>query len=156
MHSNPELARTMGIEAVVPPGDLIGAILYCGPYDLKRLYDGPSWFGRFFVRQMGWAYFGVKDWRDIPQASQAATVSHVTSDFPPTFITDGNSGSFEDDAKTLEAKIRESGVYVESLYYSPDQAKLPHEYQFDFSRPEAVECLNRTVAFLRNISKENE
>jgi acetyl esterase/lipase len=153
LQTNAELARSMRLGAVVPKEHLLAAILYCGPYDLRGLYDSESWFGRFFVRQIGWAYFGIRDWRDTPQAAQASTVENVTSDYPAAFITDGNDGSFEPDARKLEAKLKENGVYVDSLYYPAEHGKMGHEYQFDFSIPESLECYNRTLAFLDKVTK---
>jgi acetyl esterase/lipase len=152
LQTNAELARSMPLGAVVPKEDLIAVILYCGPYDLRSLYNSGSWFGRFFVRQIGWAYFGIRHWRDTPQAAQASTVDHMTPDYPATFITDGNSGSFEPDARKLEAKLKENGVYVDSLYYPVEHGKLGHEYQLDFSIPESIECYNRTLAFLDKVT----
>ncbi len=152
LQTNTELARSMQLRAVVPKEDLLATILYCGPYDFRGLYNSKSWFGRFFVRQIGWAYFGIRDWRDTPQAAQASTVDNVTPDYPATFITDGNDGSFEPDARKLEAKLRENGVYVDSLYYPVEHGKLGHEYQFAFSIPESIECYNRTLAFLDKVT----
>jgi acetyl esterase/lipase len=154
LQTNPELARSMQLGPIIPKEDLIATILYCGAYDLRHSYDSESWFGRFFVRQMGWAYFGIRDWRDTPQAAQASTVDNVTPDYPATFITDGNSGSFEPDARKLEAKLREDGVYVDSLYYPAEHGTLGHEYQFDFSTPESMECYNRTLTFLDKVMKD--
>lgn len=156
LQTNLQLAKSMQMTAVVPKEDLLAVVLYCGPYDLKGLYDGGSWFGRFFIRQMGWAYFGIRDWRDTTQAAQAATIQQVTKDFPPTFITDGNQGSFEADARKLEAAIKEKGAYVDSLYYPAERVKLGHEYQFDFSLPESIECLNRTLVFLSKVTRPKE
>lgn len=151
VQTNPDLAKAMQMQAVVPKESLKGAILYCGPYDLKGLFDAEKWFGRFFGRQMGWSYFGIRDWKDSEQATQATTTEHVTPAYPPTFITDGNTASFEPDARKLEAKLKEKGVAVDSLYYSVEQVTLPHEYQFDFSKPQALECYTRTLAFLSNV-----
>lgn len=151
LQTNPALRNSMQLAAVVPGEDLLGVILYCGPYDLRGLHDAPKWFGRFFVRQLGWAYFGIRDWRDTPQAVQASTVGHVTADFPPTFITDGNTGSFEQDARKLEARLRAAGVRVDSLYFPAGHGAIGHEYQFDFSVPESLESYRRTLAFLETI-----
>jgi acetyl esterase/lipase len=153
LQTNPELAASMQLGAIVPQADLIAVILYCGPYDLKSLYDSKSLFGRFLARQLGWAYFNLRHWRDSPQASQASTVEHVTPDYRPAFITDGNSGSFERDARKLEARLRENGVDVDSLYYPADHVKIGHEYQFDFSIPESIQCYKRTLAFLDKVAK---
>jgi acetyl esterase/lipase len=154
MQTNPTLAASMQTEPLVPKGDLIGGVLYCGPYDLTGLSDTGSWFGKFFVWQMGWAYFGFRDWKTTPQAAQARTVDHVTPDYPPVFITDGNTGSFEADARNLEARLRENGVHVDSLFHPLENGSLGHEYQFDFSKPEAMECFYRTLAFLERVSTD--
>jgi acetyl esterase/lipase len=146
----------MQLGAVVSKQDLIAVLLYCGPYDLRGLYDSDKWFARFLVRQLGWAYFNVRDWRDSPQAWQASTVEHVTPDYPATFLTDGNHGSFEHDARKLEKPLREDGVRVDSLYYPAEHGTIGHEYQFDFSRSQSIECYNRTIAFLNNVTSQGQ
>lgn len=152
LQTNPDLATSMKLSAVVPRENLLGVILYCGPYDLKSLHDSGSFVGRFFIRQMGWSYFGVRDWRNTPSATQASTIQYVTKDFPPTFITDGNQASFEPDARKLEAAIKEKGVSIESLYFPIERVKLGHEYQFNLSLPESMECFDRTLKFLDRIT----
>lgn len=149
---NPALRQSMQLTPVLRRQDLLGVVLYCGPYDLRGLYDAPTWFGRFFVRQLGWAYFGIRDWKDTPQAQQASVTASVTTDFPPAFITDGNSGSFEGDARRLETSLRAAGVRVDSLYYPISHGRLGHEYQFDYSLPEALESYQRTLAFLAAVT----
>lgn len=154
LETNPELADAMALEAVIPPDDLVAAILYCGAYDPVSLYDADSWFGRLFVRQIGWAYFGIRNWRDSPQVSQAATTRYITSEHPSTFITDGNTGSFEGNARRLETELRENGVYVDSLYYPLEHGVINHEYQFDFSLVEALDAYDRTLDFLERVTAE--
>jgi len=55
LQTNMELARSMQLHAIVPKQDLLAVILCCGPYDFQALYDSKSRFGRFLVRQLGWA-----------------------------------------------------------------------------------------------------
>jgi Esterase/lipase len=156
LQTNPVLAASMEMEALIPDGDLIAAILFCGPYDLVNLYDAESWFGRFFVRQLGWAYFGLRNWRDSPQASHASTIRNVVSGYPDTFITDGNTGSFEKDARSLEVALRKNGVYTDALYYPLEHGLVGHEYQFDFSLDESLEAYDRTLAFLEKVTTEDQ
>lgn len=153
LQTDSRLAATLPEVSRMPPEHLLGVVLYCGPYDLRGLYAADKWFDRFFIRQLGWAYFGRRDWADIPASAEATTVDHVTSRWPATFITDGNTGSFEADARKLEARLRAQDVAVDALYYPPAQAQLGHEYQFDFSLPEAMHCLERTLAFLARVTE---
>ncbi len=153
---NAQLQQSMHMAPVLRRQDLLGMVLYCGPYDLRGLYEAPTVFGRFFVRQLGWAYFGMRHWKDAPQAFQASVLRSVTADFPPVFITDGNTGSFEGDARKLEENLRMAGVRVDALYYPLSHGKLGHEYQFDYSLPEAMESQERTLAFLASVSGRAE
>jgi hypothetical protein len=66
----------------------------------------------------------------------------VTPDYPAAFITDGNDGSFEPDARKLEAQLKAKGVYVDALYYLTAHGKIGHEYQFDFSIPESMNAIS--------------
>jgi acetyl esterase/lipase len=152
MQSNPGLVKSMQLPAIIPEKDIIAAILYCGLYDLRSLYDSEDWLERFYVRQVGWAYFGIRHWRDARQALDASTVEQITPGYPPTFITEGNTRSFETDSRKLEAKLKQNGVYVDSLYYPVEHGKLNHEYQFDFSIPESIACYHRTLVFLTKIT----
>src|SRR5438105_2728616 len=127
------LFAAMHLSSVVPKEDLIAIILYCGPYDLKGLYDSKAGLPGFSYDRSGWAYFGIRHWRDTPYAAQAAVIDHVAPSFPPAFITDGSTGSFEQNARKLETRLKATGAYVESLYYPAEHGTINHEYQFDFS-----------------------
>lgn len=148
---SPSLQQSMRSAAVLARADLLGAVLYCGPYNLRGLYDAPGRFGRFFIRQLGWAYFGIRDWKDSPQAIEASVTAQVTADYPPAFITDGNTGSFESDARQLEAALHSKGVRTDSLYFPREQGALGHEYQFDYSLPQAMQAYERTLQFLASL-----
>jgi acetyl esterase/lipase len=151
LQTNAEFARSMQHSVHVSKEDLLAVILYCGPYNIERLYNSESRFLRFFVRQVGWAYFGIREWGDSPEATQASTVEHVTPEFPAAFLTDGNTASFELDARALEGRLKENGVHVDSLYYPGKRGAIHHEYQFDFSTPDSMECYHRALAFLDKV-----
>lgn len=148
IQTNSELARLTGIAPSVPPRALKAALLYCGPYDVKRLANVQDRAGRFFMHQIGWAYIGERKWRDSVHARNASTVDYVTDRFPPAFITDGNTGSFEMHGKELETRLRTLGVRVASLFFPLSEGVVNHEYQFRLDTPEAAVCLDMTLAFL--------
>lgn len=150
LQTSAALQEEMGLSALLAPETLRAAVLYCGPYDLAGFDSVEDGFTKLFIRQIGWAYSGQKDWRENEAASQLSTVNFVTPAYPPTFITDGNSGSFEAQGKELLAALLENGVTAQGLFYPESQVVLPHEYQFDYTQFEtqARDCLTQTLAFL--------
>jgi hypothetical protein len=92
--------------------------------------------------------------RDIEYPSQFGSnrLDVFSPTMPTAFITDGNAGSFEADARKLEAGLIAEGVVMESLYYAPGHGTIGHEYQFDFSIPESMECLEKTLEFLGRVA----
>lgn len=154
VQTHPKLAKSMGITPVIAKDQLKAAVLYCGPYNVKRLADVTGRLENFFLKQIGWAYIGERNWREGAKAEQASTVNYVTRDYPPTFITDGNTGSFEKHGRELEQKLKLQGVPVTSLFYSLDHGAVSHEYQFKLDSAEARECFDLTLSFLAEHLKD--
>lgn len=151
VQTNPTLAKEMGLQAIVPASSMKAAVLYCGPYNIASFLHVGNRMENLFVQQLGWAYFGEKNWSASAAAQQVSTYNQVTKDFPATFLTDGNAGSFEKDAKQLQAKLEALGISADALFYPEKDITLPHEYQFDYKDypKQAAECYHQTLAFLR-------
>lgn len=143
----------VGIESVVPPDKIKGILLFCGPYDVSKLSSSDSFLIRFLFKRVGWAYIGERNWTNTDKVKQASILQHVSSNFPPTFITDGNVGSFEEQGKELADKLKTSGVEVTKVFYSIEEAKLGHEYQFMMNTPQAENTLNKVIEFLNYTGK---
>ena len=47
----------------------------------------------------------------------ASIYKHVTKDYPPTFITDGNTASFEEQGKALASTLQNKGIPVDTLFF---------------------------------------
>ncbi len=154
LQTNPILQEEMGLDPLVPKENILAALLYCGPYQLDAFKDADSALMKFFIQQIGWAYLGEKDWmEDEVLSGQVSTYSYVTADFPPTFITDGNSGSFEAQGKALLEKLQSLGVKSTGLFFSSDEGAIPHVYHFKYDQypTEARKCFNETLAFLSSL-----
>jgi len=150
LQTNPALAEAMHWHPQVPKGAIKANVLYCGPYDLAAFANTGSRVLRFFVQQLGWAYFGRRGWMRTPQAQQASVLDHVTAACPPTFLTDGNAFSFEEQGRALYAKLTALEVPAEGLFYGPEAGQLHHDYQFSFDQypQQAEECYQKTLDFL--------
>ncbi|MDF9547855.1 alpha/beta hydrolase, partial [Bacillus cereus] len=72
-----------------------------------------------------------------------------TKDYPPTFITDGNTASFENQAKALASELESKRVPTEKLFFDRNiSGELAHEFQFKMNTPAGRETFNKVLEFL--------
>ncbi|MBE7106795.1 alpha/beta hydrolase [Bacillus cereus] len=149
IQTSPKYAKLTGIDAVVEPSTIKGALLYCGPYDFVELANKKESEMYDFVRTVGWSYFGKKEFGELSETKYASVLNYVTKDFPATFITDGNTGSFEAQNKALASNLHSKGVAVDSLFYDKNvSGELGHEYQLIIDSPKGQETFKKTLEFL--------
>lgn len=155
--SNLKLASEVNMTLALAAKDIGGLILYCGPYDFTFDRTKVSKYFRFFMNQIGWSYGGVRKWWKTSFVKQASPVHQVTSDFPPSYIMDGNAFSFEGHAKALVKALEREAIFVESRFFEHDK-EIPHEFQFDYKKYplEAQAVFDDTLNFLMNIRKKQE
>ena len=79
---------------------------------------------------------------------------YTTAQFPPVFITDGNSGSFESQGKELADDLRNEGRDVTSLFFDKNEyGEVGHEYQFSIGDGGAGSlCYQQTIYFWTGFS----
>ena len=148
--SNPAYGREVGLEPLIAKEALKGALSYCGPVDLQQMAHQTvsSAMMKFFVKTVAWSLIGTKDWPHHPDLLQASLVLQVTADFPPTYITDGNAYSFQEQGIALEEKLTSLGVPVTSLFFKDEAKEISHEYQFNYALPESQTVYQQTLDFL--------
>lgn len=143
----PDYAARVGITPSVAPSQLIGAILFCGAYQLDGIdLDGD--FG-WFLRTVLWAYTGVKNFMDDAEFRDASVTHFVTAAFPPAFISAGNGDPLEPQSQRLAQRLVDQSVPVTTLFFAPDHSPAqPHEYQFSLDTPEGAQALDQLRAYL--------
>lgn len=150
-----EYASLTGIEGIVPPEGIAGVLLFCGPYDVSKFGGlSDSFLINFIFDRVGWAYIGERDWGTSDKVEQASIINHVSDQFPPAFITDGNEGSFEEQGVALADKLSSNGVETVQVFYSKEEAELGHEYQFMMNTPQAENTFEELIEFLNDTSKK--
>jgi len=152
IQSNPSYADEMGFSQDVPLHTLKAALLFCGPFDVAKMDEGNNLAMNFLLGRAAWAYFGKKDWSKH-FLSQATISNHITNDFPPTFITDGNNLSFEKHGMELAEALKIKDVTVESYFIPVDTETASHEYQFIMNTPAGKEAFDKTVDFIRQCTE---
>lgn len=144
-----DYAEKVGLQATIPAHTLRGALLFCGPYDLAALDSMSSNpLISFFMQRAGWAYIGEKDWKNASSTKLASLTDTLSKNYVPSFITDGNTGSFEAHGIKLAQLLTNYDIPVTSVFYPTAEASLGHEYQFMMDLPQAQETFNKLEKFL--------
>ncbi|UPJ18249.1 alpha/beta hydrolase [Bacillus cereus] len=150
IQTSTEYAKLARIDPIVDPTTIKGVLLFCGPYSMSALAKIESTKEiQEFMRTAGWAYLGEKNWEGLNETKIASILDHVTKNYPPTFITDGNTASFENQGKALVSALQSEGVVVDSLFFDKNIAgKLGHEFQFKMNTSAGQDTFNKVLEFL--------
>ena len=144
-----EYADEMNFKQIIPADNIKANILYCGPFNVEKINNTKSLLARFFFSQSAWAYFGSRNWED--KYGDIATIkNHVTSNYPPTFISDGNSMSFEEHSRELAETLKEKNINVKTFFISKE-IETSHEYQFKLDTKIAMDSIEETIKFLNSL-----
>ena len=146
IQSSKDYSNKMKFEQKIPISNIKGLLLYCGPFNVEKLSNVSHKLISLLFSQSTWAYFGSRNWEKL--YGEIATIKyHINDNFPPTFITDGNKGSFEDHAKELIETFKEKNIPYFS-YFIPKEIPASHEYQFKLHTSEAMNSINYAIDFL--------
>jgi len=149
LQTSDSFAELCGLEPSIDPDNLRGLLLYCGPYDVSGMGDIGGLAG-FLLHRAAWGYCGTTRWAEQYE-DQLSIVDHMTESFPPVFLTDGNTGSFQSHGESLAKLLRGKGVHTESYFMTIDEEVTHHEYQFIMDTPAGIECFSRTILFLDSV-----
>lgn len=154
IQTNADYAQFLNIAQSVPSKTIKGVLLYCGPYDIQQLSTmSDNKLLAFLLNRVGWGYIGERKWQTSELAAQASPIDYATSNYPPTFITDGTVMTFDDHGKAFVHQLKTLGVDVTDKFF--EGVELPHEYQFMMDRPESIETLQATIGFLQNKTEKH-
>jgi acetyl esterase/lipase len=144
VQTNPGFAAVLHIQPALSPGVLRGVILFCGLYDMDTVSstDFPA------LRTYLWAYTGFRDWTADPKINQLSTTKTATGQFPATFISVGDADPFQTQEAEFARTLRAKGVPVTALTWTGTNDHLGHEYQFNFTTPQAETAFQDTLSFL--------
>ena len=147
--SSPQYARQLGIVPAISRPQLVGLILFCGPYDTRHVKLDGAYGG--FLRTVLWSYSGSRDFLGNPTFATASVIDYLTAEFPPSFISVGNADPLAPHSYALADALARRGVQVDTLFFPRDHLPaLPHEYQFNLDTDAGRLALERSLAFLAN------
>ncbi|MGV2900557.1 alpha/beta hydrolase [Microbacterium sp. AGC62] len=143
IETNSGYARAIGLEPVMT-GTLLAVVLDSAALDVERIGrpQAPAPRQSYLFALARRVYLGSRRavW------AEADVTAHVSRHFPPTFLADGNAGSFPDQARDLHERL--NGLDVCNELHLP-RAQGPVEHGFMQSpSPLTDEYNQRKVRFL--------
>ncbi|MEK4423644.1 alpha/beta hydrolase [Solibacillus sp. FSL K6-1523] len=150
IQTNTAYARELDMKQTIGENSIHGFISYSGPIDIQQMTTVKSddRFMKFFVNTVARALIGTRDWKESMEIKQASVKEYITEDFPPTYITDGNAFSFQEQGMAFEEKLKSLNIPVQSLFFNEAEKEIVHEYQFNYELEEAKESLQQTIDFI--------
>jgi len=99
LQTNPEYAKEMKVEPVLTNGEIKAVYHGCALLDNERFGKTNSFLTNYIFHQMGRAYFhNAPVLKGNAECIQSDVIRHVTKNYPPSYITDGNAGTFNTQA----------------------------------------------------------
>lgn len=152
--TDPAYASEMGLTPPIPADAAIAFVSSSGLLDCERFdKTGVPPFDQVLLR-CGLAYFGTTALKGEAPVLQAGVIRHMTAQFPPMFLSDGNTMTFTDQAIDMKAKADALGIPAEILLFPKEEAELRHGFELT-QIPQALEVQKASAAFLlRILSRE--
>jgi acetyl esterase/lipase len=132
IQTNPAYAAQLDVAPALGEGDLQAVVLDSALIDGTRgdRTQAPQLLTDWLFNLATRAYIGM----DPAKLEEANLLDHITADFPPTFIADGNTGTFADQARDLSDELDQLGVRNELFLPTREQAILGHGFMAADSR----------------------
>ncbi|WP_309068162.1 alpha/beta hydrolase [Microbacterium sp.] len=151
--AQPDYAARAGLPAAVAPDQVVGTVLFSGPYDPTSVnYDNET-FG-FFMRTVMWSYSGTRSFLQDDHFLYTALPEHVDPAYPPAFVSTGPADPLLTQNREWVEALEANDVDVTTLFFdastTPDT--VGHEYQLALDTPQAREAMVAQVAFLREVT----
>ena len=130
--TNPAYAALLGLE--IPEFEIRACALNCGFYIPDSHHD--RMLMKCYLQEPSQVYSEKMD-----------VVSHITSEFPPSFVMTSNKDFLRERAKPFVDVLTARGVEAEYHDYSPEGKELGHVFHCNMKEPYAKICNDEECAF---------
>ncbi len=150
LQTNPKYADEMGITPALNPEDIKGVVFISALLDNSQYGVTHNIAIDYMFYWAGRVYLNTNELVYDKEASRLSNViDNVSENYPPSLISDGNSGSFFDQAFAMNARLLELGVESKLIYYPKTVATLSHGYE-DLGSDYAKITQDRMIEFMND------
>ncbi|WP_145407844.1 alpha/beta hydrolase [Paenibacillus xylanexedens] len=155
IQANPKFAKQIGIDPIIQLKNIKALVLespaldaYRGHKTVKESVMSDYIFGQSLAAYIHQPVIST----DKEMLDLLNLIPKATSDFPPTFISDGNTGTFADQAEDYYNQLKELGVKTD--LYIPDIAQSEEGHGFMVHNIEGIAAqtyVERKLDFLESL-----
>lgn len=131
------------------PEKIKGIVLCSAPLDISAMLPSVNFKLKLLSKVFFNGYYGFSPKKKKRGKTLSRLCDHVGPQFPPTFLTDGNTYSFESQNRSFGNRLRENSVPVKELYF--DKASfgtVNHDYLFELDSATAQKGYQSVIEFL--------
>jgi acetyl esterase len=149
MVNTPELARHYSIVPSIPGSSLRGLVQHCSISDFSVVFDRGFILGIGFVRML----LPLRGrGRSLRRAARyLSPIEWIGDGYPPVLVTTSERDFFYQANLNYVAKLRSSGVEVETLIYDRSRRNAEHTWQQNARLPESQEVYGRLQHFVARV-----
>lgn len=151
IYTNPTVAENLNTTAYLPAENVKACVFVSALINNEEFGITHSPILDWLFMQCGRVAFdcGFLQGNDI--AHKTNITAWVDANFCPTYISDGNSGTFYSQAEALHDRLDELGVKNELTLYPQSTEVLAHGFESTKDSPCAQDNMNKVLAFLAEI-----
>lgn len=148
IQTNPRYGALLDENAAINPDYIKAVIFESSLLDNSQFGVTGSVLTDWIYTHLGRIYLEINELKtDDKIVTPSNVTEYVTENFPPSFISDGNTGSFGEQAFALNEKLTNLGVDAKLNYYSAEEAILHHGFEESGSE-QAKETFKNMFDFL--------
>lgn len=150
-YTNDKVADNLGIEQYLPSENVKAVVFVSALINNEEYQVSHSPFMDYLFYIGGRVSFNTGFIRGNKIAHDTNIVAWVDENYPPSYISDGNTASFFDQAQALHEKLDELGVVNELSLYPKSVESLFHGFESTESSPSAQDNMKKALKFLDSI-----
>ncbi len=129
IQTNRKYSNEIGINSVIDAMSIKAVIFNSALLDMECFSNVNTRMNAFIFKKCEQAYFNTKKLKNHPQVYQAKVTEHVSELFPPSYISDGNTGTFNNQAFELNDKLEKFGIKHHLTFYGLEHGIIPHGFE---------------------------
>lgn len=130
IQTNPDYAALIDESAVIDSDCIKGVYFMAALFDNSKFGCTGDPAVDWLFTQLGRLYLETDELKtDSDIVTPTNVTEYITENFPPAFISDGNSGTFDAQAYQVYEKLMELGVETRISYFPAYESKLGHGHE---------------------------
>ena len=157
LYTNDDVCESLNADRYLDPQNIKSVVFSSALINNEDFAIAHSPVMDWLFWQCGRVAFDANNFKKSEIAQQTNIIQYVDENYPPSYISDGNSGTFYSQAEALHEKLDELGVKNVCTLYDKSVEVLGHGFETSPESPCAQENVKKTLDFLVEIlGGENE